>query len=184
MKSNGARGRAPVGVIEDAIWEDAFLSLYEKTVLLALKHHTSDLDTGCWPSQQRLAQRTGMSERMVRKAIEGARRYGWLRVDRQRVRGGRYLVNVYHLELPEWHRPAAQRAAGGAPDDRHHLPAPPAQDGPKPPAPRAAESSHKNLPIELADIAIAERPPCPSPIGDGWKAFEKDKIKQARRGAQ
>ena len=51
MKSNGARGRTPVGAIEDAIWEDAFLSLHEKAVLLALKHHTSDLDNGCWPSE-------------------------------------------------------------------------------------------------------------------------------------
>jgi hypothetical protein len=182
MKSNGARGRTPVGVIEDAIWEDAFLSLHEKAVLLALKHHTSDLDIGCWPSQKRLAQRTSMSERMVRKAIEGAGRYGWLRVDRQRVRGGRYLVNVYYLKLPKWHRAAAPSAAGGTTDHRHHVPSPPAQRGFESAAPRAAESSQREPPIEIAEIVISERPPCPSPIGDGWKAFEREKQKLARRG--
>lgn len=182
MKSEAARGRTPVGVIEDAIWEDAFLSLHAKAVLLALKHHTSDLDIGCWPSQKRLAQRTGMSERMVRKAIELARHFGWLCVDRQRVRGGRYLVNVYYLQLPEGHRPLAPCAAGGVSDHRHHVPPPPAQRASKPPAPRAAESSHREPSIELGEIAIAARPPRPSAIGDGWKAFEKEKLKVARRG--
>ena len=123
-----------------------------------------------------------MSERMVRKAIKGARRYGWLRVDRQRVRGGRYLLNVYYLELPKWHRPEARSAAGDTTDHRHHVPSPPALRAFEPAAQRAAESSHREPPIEPADIVIAERPPCPSPIGDGWKAFEREKLKLASRG--
>lgn len=124
-------------------WRDAILSengprnATARLVLLTIAQHMKADGTGAWPSQELVARRACVSDRVVRTHLEIAARQGW--VERVRVRrehGRNWYFTEYaavvppavYGQLPErpwesdpdWRRP--ERNSGTQPDNRKDVP--------------------------------------------------------------
>lgn len=76
----------------------------EKLVLLCLAEHESAKLGYAFPSQERIAERTSLSVRSVRTHLAQLERSGVFSVEKRRSENGRWLRNVYLLDVPERYR--------------------------------------------------------------------------------
>lgn len=139
-----ARRHCVAGVPVDTYrWRDAILSERgprsgtARLVLLVIAQHMHADGTGAWPSQELIAKRTGLSDRVVRKHVEVAMQSGWL--ERRRVRrdrGRNWYFHAYGAAVPPsvysqlrerpwetdptWRRP--EHYSGTQVDDRNDVP--------------------------------------------------------------
>lgn len=74
-----------------AVWERSDISSTQKLVLLALADWAND-DGLCWPSIDRLAQKTGMAGRSVQRIIRDLEQVGLVKRDEVVGKGNRYWV--------------------------------------------------------------------------------------------
>jgi hypothetical protein len=74
-----------------AVWERSDISSTQKLVLLALADWAND-DGLCWPSIDRLAQKTGMAGRSVQRIIRDLEQIGLVKRDEVAGKGNRYWV--------------------------------------------------------------------------------------------
>lgn len=79
--------------IMSAVFESKTLGPIERLVMLSLADHCDD-DGRCYPSIQRLCERTGLSERAVQSNISKLRDAGYIRVESG---GGRSRSNMYFI---------------------------------------------------------------------------------------
>lgn len=125
-------------------WRDAILSengprnATARLVLLVIGQHMKADGTGAWPSQELIARRACITDRVVRTHLEIAARHGW--IERQRVRrekGRNWYFTEYSAVVPPavydclserpWETdPTWRRAEGGSgthTDNRKDVPA-------------------------------------------------------------
>lgn len=76
----------------------AAASSAERLVLLALAEHHNSKTGACHPSVGRIARKTALSERGVRKALSRLEAKGLLTI--RRTSGGLYATNEYRLTIP------------------------------------------------------------------------------------
>lgn len=74
-----------------AVWERSDISSTQKLVLLALADWAND-EGLCWPSIDRLAQKTGMAGRSVQRIIRDLEQIGLVKRDEVAGKGNRYWV--------------------------------------------------------------------------------------------
>lgn len=74
-----------------AVWERSDISSTQKLVLLALADWAND-DGLCWPSIDRLAQKTGMAGRSVQRIIRDLEQTGLVKRDEVVGKGNRYWI--------------------------------------------------------------------------------------------
>jgi hypothetical protein len=84
------------------VWENADLDPYERLVMLCLADHADD-NGQCYPSIQRICDRTGMGERGVQNVIRRLSSNGRLSVENG---GGRHVRNGYTITLNPAHNAA------------------------------------------------------------------------------
>lgn len=113
-----------------AVFESKTLGPTERLVMLALADHADDSGR-CYPSNSRLCERTGLSERAVRQNIRALEVGGFLTVH---IGVGQAGANVYIVrpqggqEMP----PAGNAPGTSCPAPRHLVPDRGAPDAPKP----------------------------------------------------
>lgn len=71
-----------------------------KLVLLILANYADNAGV-CWPSQERLASDTDMTDRSIRNAVAALVEIGLLQVEERRGTTGVRKTNTYRLQLPE-----------------------------------------------------------------------------------
>lgn len=76
-----------------AVWERQDLSSTHKLVLLALADWAND-EGLCWPSINRLADKTSMTGRGVQKTIRALEQMGFVRREEETGKGNRYWVSI------------------------------------------------------------------------------------------
>lgn len=119
-------------------WLETGLTALQRLVLLALADH-ADRENKCWPSQKRLAERTSLSERSVRKILKELEEAG--RIVRQRrdrndggrksdlirlvLKGSNQSGTTASITVPEQLVELLNLPASGAADQRHEVPVPP-----------------------------------------------------------
>jgi len=81
-----------------------------KLVLLILANYADNVGV-CWPSQERLANDTDMTDRSIRNAVAALVAVGLVTVEERRGTSGVRKTNVYRLALPE-------NISDGEPDHR------------------------------------------------------------------
>lgn len=98
---------------------DVALPPARKLVLLALADHADAKTRKCWPSVQRVAERTGLTERSVQQQLAGLREAGFIKIDASALRGrGRarvYVVLPTDTELSTgamWKTSKGERGSG------------------------------------------------------------------------
>lgn len=74
-----------------AVWERSDISSTQKLVMLALADWAND-DGLCWPSIDRLAQKTGMAGRSVQRIIRDLEQVGLVKRDEVVGKGNRYWI--------------------------------------------------------------------------------------------
>ncbi|MGI9019203.1 MAG: helix-turn-helix domain-containing protein [Solirubrobacterales bacterium] len=103
------------------------LSSATKLVLLQLADHVGTDARTCWPGQQRIANRTGLTRRTVIAAIADLERRGLIRRRKRMRNGGRgRSSDLYELYGPafeadgnaEWQPPKAARPMGNLRHDQ------------------------------------------------------------------
>lgn len=70
-------------------------------VLLTLSCFMNDVGGGCYPTQEQLAEASGLTDRAVRKHLELAEQKGWLRRDEHGFRGQRWRNTEYWALWPD-----------------------------------------------------------------------------------
>jgi hypothetical protein len=144
-----------------AVFESKTLGPTERLIMLALADHCDDAGR-CYPSNARLCERTGLSERAVRTNIRALEEAGYLVVQLGVGQGG---ANVYHV------RPAGGQEmppAGNAPGRKcreggQEMPPDGAAGAPKPsrtinePSNKTREALCSVVSEETADAFIAHR---------------------------
>lgn len=105
-----------------AIFESTTLGPTERLIMLALADHADD-DGRCYPSIQRLCQRTGLSERAVRTNLRALEKSRYIRTEKGGGRGGTslYFISVNQAADAPF---SAQKGAADAPGRK----CPPAAD--------------------------------------------------------
>lgn len=73
----------------------------EKLVLLCLAEHENPQLGYAFPSQERIAEWTGQSSRTVREHLASLEIVGAFFMEKRRSPKGRWMHNVYVLEVPE-----------------------------------------------------------------------------------
>ena len=113
-----------------AVFESRTLGPTERLVMLALADH-ADEEGKCYPSMQRLCERTGLSERAVQMNVKRLVEAGYLRVS---VGGGKGNANLYFVSPnPASDAPRTKcTPAPDAPQTPHQMRANPAPDAPEP----------------------------------------------------
>ena len=81
-------------------WGAEGLTTTEKFVLVCLADH-ADHDGVCWPGQDRVAEKTGLGERTVRRAVQSLIEKEQLSGQRRRRVDGTLSGYVYTLKLPQ-----------------------------------------------------------------------------------
>lgn len=76
----------------------------EKLVLLCLAEHESAELGYSFPSQKRIAEKTCLSERSVRTHLDALEQMGAFTTEKRRSKQGRWMRNVYVLNVPEDYR--------------------------------------------------------------------------------
>lgn len=116
--------------IMSAVFESKTLGPTERLVMLALADHADDSGR-CYPSNSRLCERTGLSERAVRQNVRALEAGGFLTVH---IGIGQAGANVYIVrpeggqEMP----PAGNAPGRKCTPPRHMVPVKGAPDAPKP----------------------------------------------------
>jgi hypothetical protein len=97
-----------------AAFEVQGLSPSEKVVLLALANY-ADEKNRCWPSQKRLAEMTGLTDRWVRKILSTLETRGFLTREKRCRDDGSQTSDVFQLRLtpPELTSGGAELSSGG-----------------------------------------------------------------------
>lgn len=70
-------------------------------VLLTLSCFMNDVGGGCYPTQEQLAEATGLTDRAVRTHLEKAEELGWLGRTEHGFRGQRWRNHEYFAKWPE-----------------------------------------------------------------------------------
>ena len=70
-------------------------------VLLTLSCFMNDVGGGCYPTQEQLAEATGLSDRAVRTHLELAESQGWLKRSEHGFRGQRWRNTEYWAQWPD-----------------------------------------------------------------------------------
>lgn len=116
--------------VMSAVFESKTLGPTERLIMLALADHCDDAGR-CYPSNARLCERTGLSERAVRTNIRALEDAGYLTVQIGVGQGG---ANVYHVRPdggqqmpPAANAPGSKCRTGG-----QQVPPDGAADAPKP----------------------------------------------------
>lgn len=78
------------------VWRCSRAQGVDRFVLLAIADSANDEGTDAWPSLARLVQKTGLSERTVRRAIRACEELGELRTEQEK-RKGRVVGNRYEF---------------------------------------------------------------------------------------
>lgn len=116
--------------VMSAVFESKTLGPTERLIMLALADHSDDAGR-CYPSNARLCERTGLSERAVRTNIRALEAAGYLTVIVGVGQGG---ANVYHVH-PEGGQqmpPAANAPGSKCRTGGQQVPPDGAADAPKP----------------------------------------------------
>lgn len=127
-----------------AVFESQSLGPTERLIMLALADHADD-DGRCYPSIERLCQRTGLSERAVQSNIRKLTKGGYVRVNRG---GGKGNANLYFISAnpagnapyeaqnparsAPYQTPQEMHPAGDAPQTPQQVRPNPAGDAPEP----------------------------------------------------
>jgi hypothetical protein len=113
-----------------AVFESQTLGPTERLIMLALADHADD-EGRCYPSIERLRQRTGLSERAVQTNIRNLVAQGYVRIV---VGGGKGNANLYFVSAnPAGDAPRTKcTPAGDAPQTPQEMRANPAADAPEP----------------------------------------------------
>lgn len=112
--------------------DDSYLNGYARflgpigtAVYLSLCRH-ADRNGECFPSQKRIAEQHGISDRSVRKYLDELERLNIIRVQRRRGKTGGFLSSVYFLtDKSQWRSPAELDSAG----HRNQVPLPAENNG-------------------------------------------------------
>lgn len=151
-----------------AIFDSKTLGPTERLIMLALADHADDAGR-CYPSMQRLQERTGLSERAVQTNVRALTDKGYLRVI---VGGGKGNANVYFVSAnPAAETPQQMHPAADAPQTPQQMRSNPAADAPEP----------SGTTIEPSVEAAPRRRRKPEvPIPEGWVPNEKN-VEDARK---
>lgn len=151
-----------------AIFESKTLGPTERLIMLALADHADDAGR-CYPSMQRLQERTGLSERAVQTNVRALTEKGYLRV---LVGGGKGNANVYFVSAnPAAETPYQMHPAADAPQTPQQVRSNPAAGAPEP----------SGTTIEPSVEAAPRRRRKPEvPIPEGWVPNEKN-VEDARK---
>ena len=108
------------------VWNNSRSRGNDRLVLLAIADSAEDDGGNAWPSQERLARKTGLTVRTVRTSIDRLRQINELAVEHRRDSRGRQDVSTYAVlmhgrrkDLPPDHR------SEGTPSSSHEAPPPP-----------------------------------------------------------
>jgi hypothetical protein len=104
---------------EQFIVDDAYLNGYGKifgpvgtAVYLSLCRRAGK-EQSCWPSEMRIAEDHGMTDRTVRKYIKIFVEANLIRIEHERTQSGKWPHNVYYLlDKSEWKSPEEIVSAG------------------------------------------------------------------------
>ena len=112
-------------VIMTACWPLQGMSATHKAVLISLADNAND-DGVCWPSVQRISERTCLSERAVRNALR------WLETAKVLSSNQRYGRSSWYTITPASYAPGTTcPPAPDAPQPRHDVPPTPAPRAPR-----------------------------------------------------
>lgn len=141
-----------------AIFDSKTLGPTERLIMLALADHADDAGR-CYPSMQRLQERTGLSERAVQTNVRALTDKGYLRVI---VGGGKGNANVYFVSAnPAAETPYQMHPAADAPQTPQQMRSNPAADAPEPsgtiiePSKKSAQDAQDIL-AALAEVVSEE----------------------------
>lgn len=144
--------------IMSAIFDSKTLGPTERLIMLALADHADDAGR-CYPSMQRLQERTGLSERAVQTNVRALTDKGYLRVI---VGGGKGNANVYFVSAnPAAETPYQMHPAADAPQTPQQMRSNPAADAPEPsgtiiePSKKSAQDAQDIL-AALAEVVSEE----------------------------
>lgn len=77
------------------------LAATTRHVLLTISCFMNELGDGCYPTQEQLAEATGLSERAVRAHLETAEQAGWIKRQEHGFKGQRWRNHEYFASWPE-----------------------------------------------------------------------------------
>lgn len=104
-------------------WE-ADLPTATKFVLVSLADQAND-DGVCWPGQESIARRTGLTSRAVRNNLNALREGGWIEITRRAGDGAGRQTNVYRLSANGANnRQPEARSGRGQPESDDRQPEP------------------------------------------------------------
>ncbi len=154
-----------------AVFESKTLGPTERLVMIALADHADDSGR-CYPSNSRLCERTGLSERAVRQNVRSLEAAGYLTV---MIGAGRAGANVYIIRpdgagnAPRQEMPPGRKCRQGG----HVVPERGAADAPKPSG-TIKEPSEKRA-REARDIRAALAEVVSEKTADAFIAHRKAK---------
>jgi biotin operon repressor len=145
--------------------DDAYLNGYAKylgalatAVYISLCRH-ADKEQTCFPSQKKIAEEHGMTDRTVRTKIKDLTDWNIIRVESVRSKGGIFMSSIYFLlDKSEWKRPEEMISAGGSPEENHD-------------STRGKPQQYKDTQIKDTQLKNQQEP-----VGSGFKVYEKKKI--------
>ncbi len=70
-------------------------------VLLTISCFMNDMGDGCYPTQEQIAEATGLSDRSVRTHLELAQKAGWIKVTEHGFRGQKWRNHQYVASWPQ-----------------------------------------------------------------------------------
>jgi hypothetical protein len=131
-------------------------------VLLTISCFMNEMGEGCYPTQQRLAEATGLTERAIRTHLEIAEEKGWIRRQQHGFRGQRWRNHTYSAAWPE-------RQDGGEGAERGSDPAGKAAEPPSESSGTSFQKARNDVPPTSPCIN-----PRTSPPGARARAEEED----------
>ncbi|MGH3433096.1 MAG: helix-turn-helix domain-containing protein [Thermocrispum sp.] len=163
------------------VWEHSQAAGTELLMLLAIADHADDDGRNAWPSRARLAAKTRLDERTVRRVIKRLEKAGLLRIVRGhgRTNSNRYTVVTDAATESEKgaERPEAERHAGNSPCG-----AVPSEKGAFDPEKGVTAPPEPSITIQEP----SKRDIAPSPTDDFdafWASYPRRKARQAARTA-
>jgi len=106
--------------------DDEYLNGYAKylgvnatAVYISLCRH-ADKEQTCFPSQKKIAEEHGVTDRTVRTKIKDLVDWNIIRVESVRSKGGIFMSSIYFLlDKSQWKRPEEMVSAGNSPKEIH-----------------------------------------------------------------
>ena len=87
-------------------------------VLLTISCFMNELGDGCYPTQEQLAEATGLSDRAVRSHLEVAEQKGWIKRQEHGFKGQRWRNHEYSASWPETQDVEKGAERGSSPSDQ------------------------------------------------------------------